>query len=117
MGDSEGAAAGGPSLLQMMHYESIPKNFQWEFKPQLWPIMPWAATIDGSPNGLVDTPTAMIKEGTFNRVPVIAGTNRDEGVVAPVLCARFPSFSLSTFKQHLECVFHEHLSSPLGVWG
>ena len=103
---------------QMMHYESIPKNFQWEFKPQLWPIMPWAATIDGSPNGLVDTPTAMIKEGTFNRVPVIAGTNRDEGsIFIPVMPFIIPGekfpFTESSLFRFVAYFFNDTIASQI----
>lgn len=47
--------------------------------PQLYPVMPWGPAIDGSPSGLLDTPWNLIQAGKFARVPVILGTNANEG--------------------------------------
>jgi len=49
------------------------------FVPKLWPVMPWGPAIDGTIVGLLDLPLKLIKEGKFNRVPVVVGTNENEG--------------------------------------
>ncbi len=41
--------------------------------------MPWGPTIDGSNVGLLDLPLNLLKKGKFNKVPVIFGTNKNEG--------------------------------------
>jgi hypothetical protein len=49
--------------------------------PPLWPVMPWGPTIDGSNVGLLDLPLNLLKKGKFNKVPVIFGTNKNEGTI------------------------------------
>ena len=50
------------------------------FFPPLAPLFPWGPTIrDKTSAELPDIPLRLIRQGAFNRVPVIAGTNRDEG--------------------------------------
>jgi para-nitrobenzyl esterase len=51
------------------------------FRPLLAPLMPWAIAIDGSPQGLQDVPLNLIKQGAGSQVPLIAGTNHDEGSI------------------------------------
>lgn len=47
------------------------------FIPPLYPFMPWAATIDKEV--LTDTPLVMISDGKWNKVPLLIGTNQNEG--------------------------------------
>ncbi|EGD82246.1 hypothetical protein PTSG_02916 [Salpingoeca rosetta] len=49
--------------------------------PPLAPVMPWGPTIDGSKHGLPDRPINMIRRGEFAKVPMIIGTNHDEGTI------------------------------------
>lgn len=49
--------------------------------PALAPIMPWAAAIDGSPAGLTDLPLRVLQSGNFNKVPVVLGSNKNEGTI------------------------------------
>eukprot|EP01099_Mayorella_cantabrigiensis_P008834 TRINITY_DN873_c0_g1_i1.p1 TRINITY_DN873_c0_g1~~TRINITY_DN873_c0_g1_i1.p1 ORF type:complete len:563 (-),score=121.50 TRINITY_DN873_c0_g1_i1:28-1668(-) len=51
------------------------------FRPLLAPVMPWGPAIDGSASGLQDLPLELIKRGVGSQVPVIAGTNADEGSI------------------------------------
>ena len=41
------------------------------------PLMPWVATIDGTT--LIDRPSLLFERGQFNRVPVMLGSNNNEG--------------------------------------
>jgi len=54
-------------------------NSSWGYHPRLFPLMSWAATIDGV--SLPAMPLAQIEAGRFNKVPTIAGTNHDEGTM------------------------------------
>lgn len=63
-------------------------NPDWPFKnqtrppivlPALAPVMPWGPAIDGV--ALPAMPQHAVEAGTFNRVPVIMGTNRNEGSI------------------------------------
>jgi len=47
--------------------------------PRLYPLMPWGPTIDGKTNGLLDVPLNLIKKGQWAQVPLIIGTNQNEG--------------------------------------
>ena len=49
--------------------------------PALAPLMPWGPAIDGRPTGTLDMPLERIKAGTFNKVPLLLGTNKDEGSI------------------------------------
>ncbi len=49
------------------------------YVPPLFPVMSWGAAIDGSPYGLPASPLHIIRSGSHNRVPLVIGTNRDEG--------------------------------------
>lgn len=49
--------------------------------PALSPLMPWGPAIDGKPTGTLAMPLALIRAGQFNKVPVILGTNKDEGTI------------------------------------
>jgi len=47
--------------------------------PLLYPTIPWAPTIDSSL--LLDTPLSSILSGDWAHVPLIVGTNKDEGSI------------------------------------
>jgi len=56
------------------------------FRPVLNPIMPWAITLDNTTEGLTMRPLDAINNGTWNKVPVILGSNANEGTIfVPVL--------------------------------
>lgn len=59
--------------------EWFDQNFTGYFRPKLFPVMPWGPVVDGS--ALVDTPIALMTKGEFNNVPLIIGTNLDEGTI------------------------------------
>ena len=46
--------------------------------PPLYPVMSWGPTVDGSPAGLLHTPIVALQSGAWNRVPLLAGTNKNE---------------------------------------
>jgi carboxylesterase type B len=47
--------------------------------PALAPVMPWGPAIDGVV--LLTSPLAAVRAGTFNNVPMILGTNKNEGSI------------------------------------
>lgn len=49
--------------------------------PKVAPLMPWGPAIDGTATGLLETPLSLMQKGQFNRVPLIIGTNNDEGSI------------------------------------
>lgn len=49
--------------------------------PRLYPIMPWGIAIDGTQRGLIDVPQNLINAGKWAKVPLLAGTNKDEGTI------------------------------------
>jgi hypothetical protein len=49
--------------------------------PALAPVMPWGAAIDFSTAGLRDVPLRLMARGEFNKVPVVLGTNVNEGSI------------------------------------
>jgi carboxylesterase type B len=49
--------------------------------PALSPLMPWGVAIDGRPTGMPGMPLDLIRAGTFNKVPVVFGTNMNEGSI------------------------------------
>eukprot|EP00045_Choanoeca_perplexa_P016639 m.226724 g.226724 ORF g.226724 m.226724 type:complete len:556 (+) comp17315_c1_seq10:25-1692(+) len=50
-------------------------------RPPLAPVMPWGPVIDGSDQGLPKRPLDMIREKNYAAVPLIIGTNKDEGTL------------------------------------
>jgi para-nitrobenzyl esterase len=84
------------------------QNVQWQprgsgsgalpYFPNLYPIMPWGATMDGAKGGLAATPLILMEDGIWNNVPVILGTMRNDGslfaallpIVAPNNGKAFP---------------------------
>lgn len=55
-----------------------PPNVFW---PKLAPIMPWGFAIDGSSIGLTGVPAQLIAQGKGHPVPVLMGTNGQEGAL------------------------------------
>lgn len=49
--------------------------------PPLAPELAWTPTVDGTAEGLAALPVELFAKGAFNRVPVIMGTNHDEGTI------------------------------------
>jgi len=45
------------------------------------PVFPWGPTIDGSVEGISDTPLNTILAGKWNVVPLLIGTNHNEGSI------------------------------------
>jgi para-nitrobenzyl esterase len=64
------------STETILNSMDIPSNSP--FIPSLYPAMPWGFTIDGTPN-MPSVPYKAILSGSFNRVPVILGSNNNEG--------------------------------------
>eukprot|EP00762_Andalucia_godoyi_P002878 ANDGO_04398.mRNA.1 Acetylcholinesterase len=57
-----------------------------DYLPALFPVMPFGPTIDGSQDGLPDLPLNLVRSGKFNKVPIIMGTNKEEGsIFLPVM--------------------------------
>eukprot|EP00164_Ancoracysta_twista_P004684 GFYU01006332.1.p1 GENE.GFYU01006332.1~~GFYU01006332.1.p1 ORF type:complete len:472 (+),score=152.04 GFYU01006332.1:138-1418(+) len=55
------------------------------FVSPLAPVMPFGPTVDGTQHTMPLVPLELIKQGKFNKVPVIMGTNRDEGNVFAIM--------------------------------
>ena len=53
------------------------QEFLRMLSPALAPIMPWGPVIDGV--SLLEYPQTSLVAGTFNKVPTIFGTNKNEG--------------------------------------
>ena len=49
------------------------------YSPSVYGSIPFGSTIDGAPDGLTDLPLTLIREGKFNKVPLIIGSNLDDG--------------------------------------
>jgi para-nitrobenzyl esterase len=43
------------------------------------PEFNWMPAVDGSPNGMLDEPLTLVQKGLFNDVPIVLGTNKNEG--------------------------------------
>ena len=71
--------AAAPALTQLRQFLSaFPRNTAPSL-PGLAPVMPWGAAIDNSTAGLLDLPLTLMQQGKFAKVPVILGTNLNEG--------------------------------------
>ena len=91
------------------------QNVPWEnaggpvdpthFKPDLYPVMPWGAMIDGAATGLLATPLESMKAGKFNRVPFLLGSNAQDGAIfaflLPVVAPTTDKATLLAQKQAL----------------
>lgn len=69
---------------------------------RLAPMNPWGAAIDG--RVLRDIPTRMIEAGHFHDVPVLAGTNQDEGVLFVLGVPSITGYDLPLSRATLEIV-------------
>lgn len=89
-----------------------PKLTEGAFLPSLYPAMPWSSTIDGSVDGLLDTPYNIIRRGEHQKVPVMMGTNKDEGSIFifmfPLL---FPNVSLPLSEASLNYALRHFFSN------
>jgi len=69
--------------------------------PPLAPMFPWGPAVDGVAAGLPDLPIKLLRAGTFNKVPLVLGTNHDEGSIfvplLPIVCpgTHFPPTNAS----------------------
>lgn len=75
--------------------------------------MPWGATIDGSPFGLLRRPLVSIEARAWNKVPLLIGTNQDEGTMfVPLLPLMAPGlhFPLQVRARPAH-VYHHRLAS------
>jgi para-nitrobenzyl esterase len=66
-------------LKEMLNMKDIPIDNIPGYHPQLYPIMPWGIVIDGVVTPAM--PLSRLQAGTFNKVPLIIGTNHDEGTI------------------------------------
>jgi len=64
----------GAKILNFPTPKDIP-----DFASPLWPLMPFGPVIDGSEAGLPDVPLTLVQQGSFNKVPLILGSNKDGG--------------------------------------
>jgi len=64
----------GKKLIEGTMYPAYPS-----VRPLLYPVMPWGPIMDGV--FLSGYPRSLIAQGKFNHVPVIIGTQRDEGTL------------------------------------
>lgn len=73
----------GLSTPEIMGPAILPMNFPsyGNFHPGVYPIMPWGATMDMSDAGLYQLPIDAIRDGDWAKVPIVAGTNNDEGTI------------------------------------
>uniref|UniRef100_A0A6B2L1Q6 Carboxylic ester hydrolase n=2 Tax=Arcella intermedia TaxID=1963864 RepID=A0A6B2L1Q6_9EUKA len=83
-----------------LNFPSTPAN-----APRLYPLMPWAAVIDGV--ALPGLPLDLIKAGKFQKVPLVVGTNHDEGdIFLFAFAAAFPNVSLPITEEVLRTLLH-----------
>eukprot|EP00927_Polykrikos_kofoidii_P046035 TRINITY_DN4021_c0_g1_i1.p1 TRINITY_DN4021_c0_g1~~TRINITY_DN4021_c0_g1_i1.p1 ORF type:complete len:638 (-),score=85.72 TRINITY_DN4021_c0_g1_i1:91-1923(-) len=45
----------------------------------LWPLMPFGPVVDGTAAGLMETPLELVRRGEFSKVPLLLGSNKDDG--------------------------------------
>jgi len=80
-----------------------------DYVPTLFPLMDWGASLDGSRVALSDTPFATIARGEHNRVPVILGTNHDEGTIflfaMPFITGQSVPLNEDSFKKTVQHLF------------
>lgn len=97
----------GKSTQEVMLPMARELNSHWPFAsssgreptymPAMAPIMPWGPTIDGAWEGCKGKPIDMFRKGKdyFNAVPVIFGTNLNEGTIFS------PAVALMTHSLHI----------------
>ena len=110
-----------PGDLMKNFLAPLKKNWNWPFKPHthtltpaehaalppLAPVIPWGFVVDGSEAGLPDVPLNMIRRGSFAKVPLMAGTNKDEGTIfAPMVTYAVPNASIPISPGSLLNILH-----------
>lgn len=83
----------GLSTSEIMGPIILPLKFPSDggFHPGVYPILPWGITIDNSAEGLQQLPIDAITDGHWAKVPVVAGSNNDEGsIFMPLLLLIVP---------------------------
>merc|ERR1740121_1078197 len=48
---------------------------------EMFPANAWGAVIDGAPDGLPNFPEKLLAAGNFSKVPLVVGTNINEGAM------------------------------------
>lgn len=77
------------SVLKCVRSLSASKLFSGFRGPginKLAPALPWNVPIDKTDVGLYDIPTQEIKRGRFHNVPIIIGTDNNEGFFIFIYC-------------------------------
>jgi len=90
------------------------KKTQW--LPLLYPVMPWGPVIDKTKVGLLDVPYNLIKTGKYNKVPVILGTNHNEGnIFVPGLSIIIPAAWLPLDEYRVTLMLAHFFDKPSSV--
>lgn len=84
-----GCNSTGQSVLECLRGKKVTEllnNSDWpdagsHVIPPLAPVMPFGPAIDGSPHGLLARPLDLLQAGQFARVPVLLGSNLNEGSI------------------------------------
>eukprot|EP00438_Fugacium_kawagutii_P026693 Skav219951 [mRNA] locus=scaffold2879:154558:158548:+ [translate_table: standard] len=89
----------------------------------LWPLMPNGPAIDGTESGLLDVPMKLVREGRFNRVPLLLGSNENGGsIFEAMLPLVMPGAQLpvkrhpETFDKAMRLFFQENVSKVEAVY-
>jgi len=89
----------------------------------LWPIMPNGPAIDGTEEGLLDVPMKLVKQGNFNKVPLLLGANENGGsIFEPMLPMVLPGARLpvkrypETLNKALRYFFQENISKVEAIY-
>jgi len=86
--------------------------------PVLTPIGTWGPVIDGTTVGLPKMPLQAIEAGEGVQVPMLLGTNHNEGsIFVPAVHVVFPHMGLKFTDEDLEVVLHHVLDPRLGRAG
>jgi len=79
------------------------QNMSGSWLPLLYPDMPWAPAVDQSVAGLMDVPIHVISRAEGNPVPLIAGTNENEGsIFMPELSSIVPGVKFPLTSRDVE---------------
>jgi len=65
----------------LMNKYSLPQQIANAVVPPLAPVMPFGPAIDNSQAGLLDLPLHLLRKNQFHHVPVLLGSNKDEGTI------------------------------------
>jgi carboxylesterase type B len=82
------------------------------YGPSYYPILPFGPVIDGSSAGLPDMPQTLFNAGQFNKVPLIIGSNKNEGSLFEIaLGAAVPNFKFPASDESLSNAMNWFLDS------